>query len=223
MNLSKVPKLKGKPMNVQTAKLSSIVILCFLAFAVTAGTCSAQGWSRKGKSEIFGAIQGMSSDTGEYSFPERFPVRFDMDSTTVYGIGYGYNFSDHWNLNTDLLFGTADTDIQTISNARFVTIESKDMDYVLWDVNVDYNFLKGRLTPLVTGGIGLVNFSIVTTSAVGEVHESDFSYNLGAGVRWDATDNIFLKLIYRTTWTELDGADNDQRYDGVNFSVAYMF
>jgi opacity protein-like surface antigen len=210
-------------MNVRTAKLFNIMVLCLFVLAVTAGICSAQEWSRKGKSEIFGTIQGFSGDTIDYSFPDRLPVRFDLDSTTLYGFGYGYNFTDHWNLNTDLLFGTADTDVQTISRSSYVTVETKDMDYVLWDVNLDYNFLKGRLTPLVTGGIGLVNFSIVTSSNAGEVHESDFSCNLGAGVRWDVRDNIFMKLMYRTTWTEADNADNNQRFDGVNFSLAYMF
>jgi opacity protein-like surface antigen len=211
--------LKGRPMNVQTTKLSKITILSFLIFTVTASICSAQERGRKGKSELFGAIQTMAGDTVEYSFQDRLPVTFDMDDTIVYGIGYGYNLTDHWNINTDLLFGTADTDVQVSRT----TVETKDMDYFLWNVNVDYNILKGRFTPLVTGGLGLMNFSIKTTSDVGEVHESDFSCNLGAGFRWDVRDNIFLKVIYRATWTELDNADNDQMFDGVSLSVAYMF
>jgi opacity protein-like surface antigen len=211
--------LKGRPMNVETTKLSKITILSLLIFTVTANICIAQKSGRKGKSELFGAIQSMSGDTVEYSFSDKLPVRFDIDSTTVYGIGYGYNLTDNWNINTDLLFGTADTDVQVVRT----TVETEDMDYVLWDINVDYNILKGRFTPLVTGGMGLMNFSIKTTSDAGEVHESDFSYNLGAGFRWDVTDNLLLKLIYRATWTELNNADNDQMFDGVSFSAAYMF
>jgi opacity protein-like surface antigen len=216
--------LKGRPMNVQTTKLSTITIIILLVFTMTASLCSAQEWSRKGKSELFGTIQMMGSDTIEYSYPDalpldRLPVTFDLDSTNVYGIGYGYNLSDHWNINSDLLFGSTDTDVKIVD----VTVETVDMDYVLWDINVDYNIFKSRFTPLVTGGIGLMNFSIKTTSDAGEVHESDFSSNLGAGVRWDIRDNLLLKVIYRSTWTEVHNADNDQRFDGVNVSVAYMF
>jgi len=216
--------LKGRPMNVQTTKLSTITIISLLVFAMTANLCSAQEWSRKGKYELFGTLQMVGSETVEFSYPDALPldalpVTFDMDSTNVYGVGFGYNLSDHWNINTDLLFGSVDTDVKIVD----VTVETADMDYVLWDINVDYNIFKSRFTPLVTGGIGLMNFSINTTSDAGEVHESDFSYNLGAGVRWDVKDNLLLKVIYRATWTEVHNADNDQRFDGVSVSVAYMF
>ena len=207
-------------MNVKMTKLSTIIIISLLVFTMTASICSAEEYSRKGKAELFGAIQEMGSEEVEYPFTHILPVTIDIDSTTVLGIGYGYNLTDHWNVNTDLLFGSADADVQ-ISG---LTVETEDMDYILWDINVDYNILKRRLTPLVTGGIGLMDFGIDTTAlGVGKVHESNFSYNLGAGIRWDVKDNLLLKVIYRSTWTELRDADADQRYDGVSVSVAYMF
>ena len=207
-------------MNVKMTKLSTIIIISLLVFTMTASICSAEEYSRKGKAELFGAIQKMGSEEVEYPFTHILPVTIDIDSTTVLGIGYGYNLTDHWNVNTDLLFGSADADVQ-ISG---LTVETEDMDYILWDINVDYNILKRRLTPLVTGGIGLMDFGIDTTAlGVGKVHESNFSYNLGAGIRWDVKDNLLLKVIYRSTWTELRDADADQRYDGVSVSVAYMF
>ena len=211
-------------MNVQTTKLSTITIISLLVFTMTASLCNAQEWSRKGKTEFFGTYHKMSSETIEYSYPEALPkdvlpVNVDMDNTNVYGIGFGYNISDHWNINTGLLFGSADTNVKIVD----VTVETPDMEYILWDINVDYNILKSRLTPLVTAGIGLVDFSIDTTTHVGKVHESNSSYNLGAGVRWDITDNFLLKVIYRATWTEVHNSDSDQKFDGVSVSVAYMF
>ena len=216
--------LKGRPMNVQTTKLSTITIISLLVFTMTASLCSAQEWSRKGKSELFGTIQTMASEKVEYSYPDGLPldvlpVKFDMDSTYLYGFGFGYNLSDHWNINTDLLFGSADTDVKIID----VTVETAEMDYVLWDINIDYNIFKSRFTPLVTGGIGLMDFGIDTTTHAGKVHESNYSSNLGAGVRWDIRDNLLLKVIYRSTWTEVNKADNDLRFDSVSLSVALMF
>ena len=119
-----------------------------------------------------------------------------------------------------MLFGSADTDVK-VGNTK---VKTADMDYILWDINIEYNIWKSRFTPLVTCGIGLMDFAIDTTATgVEKVHESNFSSNLGAGVRWDIKDNLLLKLIYRSTWTEVHNADNDQRYDGVSLSVAYMF
>ena len=207
-------------MNIKTSKLSTIAIISLLVFTWTASVCSAQGWSRKGKTELFGTIQMIGSEEIKYSFTDILPVTLDMDSTAVYGIGYGYNITDHWNINTDLLFGSADTDVKIVNT----TAETKDMDYVLWNLNLDYNIWKSRFTPLVTGGIGIMDFGIdTTTPGVMEVHESNFSYNLGAGIRWDIKDNLLVKLMYRSTWTEFDDANQDLQYDSFCLNVAYMY
>jgi len=207
-------------MNIKTSKLSTIAIISLLVFTMTASICSAQGWSRKGKNELFGTIQLIGSEEIKYSFSDIQPVKLDIDSAPIYGIGYGYNITDNWNINTDLLFGSADTDVKIVNT----TAETKDMDYVLFDINLDYNIWKSRFTPLVTGGIGIMDFGIDTTATgVEKVHESNFSYNFGAGVRWDVKDNLLLKVIYRSTWTELDDANDDLQYDNFSLSVAYMY
>lgn len=204
-------------MKIEKSKLYTILVI--LLALMMLNVCSADDWSRKGKTEIFGTVQQMEGDKAEYHYPDTLPVVLDIDETRVYGIGLGYNLDNHWNINTDILFGSADTDVKIINT----TVETQDMDYVMWDINLDYNILKGRFTPLVTGGIGLMDVGIDTTARTGEIHETDFSYNLGAGVRWDIQDNILLKLIYRSTWIEIDGSEDDQRLDGINFSFAYMF
>ncbi|MFX0201530.1 MAG: porin family protein [Candidatus Hodarchaeota archaeon] len=207
-------------MNIKTSKLSTIAIISLLVFTMTAGVCSAQGWSRKGKTELFGTIQMIGSEEIRYTITDMLPVNLDIDSAAIYGIGYGYNITDHWNFNTNLLFGSADTDVKI----NKTTAETEDMDYILFDINLDYNFWKSRFTPLVTGGIGIMDFSIDTTAiGVGDVDESNFSYNLGAGIRWDIEDNLLLKVMYRSTWTELDDADDEMQYDSFGLSVAYMY
>jgi len=211
--------LKGRLMNVQTTKLSTITILCLLVFTVTTGLCSAQEWSRKGKTELFGTIQMLGGDEVDYSFTDELPVTLDLDGGNIYGIGLGYNMTDHWNLNTDLLFGSADADVKISGDKA----GSEKMDYILWDINLDYNIWKERFTPLVTGGIGFMDFGIDIGGNVGEVDEIDFSYNLGAGVRWDVRDDLLLKLIYKSTWTELHDADGKQQFESFNLSVAYMY
>ena len=137
--------------------------------------CSAQEWSRSGKKEIFGVLDLMDAE-GE-----------DLD---FYGVGLGYNIDDHFNLNTDIVFGSVG-----------------DWDLYWWHVNLDYNILEDRLTPVVSGGLGFV------FNAWG----GEFAYNVGAGGRYDITDNIFVKAMYKFTWI------SDVDVDGVYIGIGYMF
>ena len=211
-------------MKVRTKKLSSNIILCMFAFILTPAICNAQVYSRKGKSEIFSKIQTVDSMDVKNDYWGWNNIGFEFDSTYIYGIGFGTNTTDHWNLNLDFLFGNTD--------AKFVASGmpwpySYDTDYFLCNFNVDYNMLSDRLTPLVTAGIGFAKIDMETGySGYGystSVSESNFSYNLGAGGRWDITDNILIKLIYRVTWTQFEDANDKQAFSGVALSIAYMF
>ena len=220
-------------MKVHTKKFSTIIILSLLAFVMTSAVCSAQGYSRSGKTEIFGMVQMVGST--EIMFDEIIPVfgtvewGFELDSTTIFGIGMGMNATDHWNVNTDLLFGRADGNVEIAGIAIPSSLIAIDADYFLWNVNVDYNFLADPLTPLVTAGVGLAKIDIEASAPLvpgaGSISESEtnFSYNIGAGGRWDITDNILIKLIYRMTWTQIKDANDKQNFNGVALSVAYMF
>ncbi len=213
-------------MKVHTQKLSTIVIVSLLAFVMTSAVCSAQDYSRSGKMELFGMLQTVSSWDMKFDFGGGLPNNsgWDLDSTTLYGLGFGVNPTDHFNVNMDLLFGNSDGEFVIPGVA--VPAHSTDADIFLWDLNVDYNILASRLTPLVTAGIGLANIS-VDTSIPGVVNssadETNFSYNVGVGGRWDITDNILVKLVYRITWTEIEDSNDKQDFSGVALTVAYMW
>jgi opacity protein-like surface antigen len=83
--------------------------------------------------------------------------------------------------------------------------------------NDHLNILKSRLTPLVTGGVG---FIMLTDNGVSE---TDFSYNLGVGGRWDITASIALRVIYRSTWARLEDSDDPSRFGGVTANLIFMF
>jgi opacity protein-like surface antigen len=137
------------------------------------------------------------------------------------------NLTDNWNFNFDFLYGN--TDAKFVASGMPTSPYSYDTDYFLCDFNVDYNILPDRLTPLVTAGIGVATIDMdAGYPGYGYSHhlsagESNFSYNIGAGARWDITDNILIKLIYRVTWTQLEDANDNQAFSGVGLSIAYMF
>jgi len=198
-------------MKVHDTRFLTIVILSLLVFAMTSALCSAQQWSRLDRSQIYGIFQTMNGDKSTVKPDE---IKVEVHDTDVYGIGLGYDFTEKWNLNTDFLFGT----INTTGAPEGAKEEIKlSPSLFIWDVNLDYNFWKHRFSPLLTGGIGCFYFS------GDDYDEADFSYNLGAGLRWDARDYLFIKAIYRLTWTKMVDTEDRILLDGISLGIGYMY
>jgi len=174
----------------------------------------AQEWTRAGKGEIFVLGQNMSGDT-----TTGLGIKLELDDTTVFGIGMGLN-GKHFNFNWDLFFGSTDI----IGSGAGPTLTA-DTDLLGMDFNLDYNILKSRFTPLITGGIGFINFSGTWRGGYRTTifDETDFSYNVGAGFRWDVTNHFLVKAVYRATWTKLEDTDNSILLDGIGVSIGYVF
>ncbi len=194
-----------------TKRCSAILFLLLLAALYT--TAGAHEFERGGRFELYGTYQHMNGDT---ITPYAFGSAVKFDNSSLYGLGFGFNFTDNFNLNTDFLFGTSDAEINTFWGPATV-----DTELTLWNVNLDYNILKERLSPFISGGIGLFN----THADVwfDSIDDTDFSYNIGAGIRWDATDNLFIKAKYRWTYIEFDHSDDTPRFEGLSISIGWMF
>ncbi len=137
-------------------------------------------------------------------------IDMKISDSSVYGVGLGINLTDNFNLNTDFLFGI--TDIDATDTYEEISV-SGDSNLSLWNINLDYYVFKDRLTPMVTAGFGFVNFS---SNFMGfNFDETDFSYNFGVGARWDATDNLFVKALYKWTFTKLKDTDSGITFDGL--------
>ncbi len=173
-----------------TRQLLTIIVFSLVIFVMISPICTAQEWSRKGKGELFGLGQSMSGDT-----TSGLGITMKLGDTTVGGFGFGYNYNDNLNLNWDMFFGSTE-----ITNKGFGVTLKSDSTLIGLDLNLEAYILKSRFTPMLIGGIGWINFS-------GDVegfpfNETDFSYNFGAGFRWDITDHLLIKGIYRSTSTK---------------------
>jgi len=198
--------------------LCRCVVLSLLLVFTASSVCPAKAWSRRKRAELFGIVGPMSGDETEY---EDLSADVEFDDTVLGGFGYGYNLDDHFNINTELLFGSTDIDGQAIGIPL-----GGDADILIWNVNADYNFFKGRFTPVISGGIGIVRLDgdLEAPGVPSErFDEANFSYNLGAGLRWDLEQNIHMKAMYRWLWTELEEADNQMHFDGLYFAVGVLF
>lgn len=192
--------------------LLAVVLAILATLALTSPVCSAEEWSRKGKSEIYVLGQSMGGDT-----TTGLGATMELDDSTAWGFGYGTNFSDNLNLNMDMFFSSKDMAFKMGSYK-----DKGSANLLGFDVNLDVNILKGRFTPVITGGIGFIDFSGDWEKGF-PFEETDFSYNVGGGFRWDVTNHFLVKAIYRATWTEMEDTDKSVLFDGIALSIGYIF
>ncbi|MEN8221083.1 MAG: outer membrane beta-barrel protein [Pseudomonadota bacterium] len=194
-----------------TGWLSSIVASALLAATPLA---YAEQATRKEKHEFFLTAQSISGDTNPASSFE-----VEIGDTNFFGIGIGHNFTSKVNANFELFIG--DTELAT-KRLGFDTKDSADA----WSlgVNVDYNILNTRLTPVITVGGGWLSFSGDFSSNSGaDFSETDLYYTIGAGVRWDVTKNWFIKVLYKTTSAGLGGIDDRFQLNGISLNLGYAY
>ena len=202
-------------------KLQLIGFVFFIIFIMSANICSAQGgheWIRYGKGEFFAFVQNIDGDENTL---DSFPIKAEIEDTFIGGLGFGYNVNDHININSDIWFGPSDINI-IFPLAEFEV----DVSLFGMNFNVDYNLLKKRFTPLVTGGIGFIYlYEYGGGDPANFINDSQasVSYNLGAGFRWDIYHDLMIKAVYKYHWTEFDDFKDKIKLNGFYMSIAYTF
>ena len=90
------------------------------------------------------------------------------------------------------------------------------------NLNAEYNFLRGRFSPLLRAGLGL--YDITDNAGYWTTYgETDFSWNVGGGFRWNATDHLVLKLVGGASWTELKNSSSTAQFGFVTLSIGASF
>jgi len=171
-----------------------------------------------------GSKASIDDDLGlALSFVYRFNARFEL----LFGLD--------WN-NVDYNFNIR-PDTGGLSFQGHGTLES-------WAprVGVNINVLKGDFTPYVTGGVGWAwidtnipdsppyqscwwdpwyGYWCGTFQSTRSVDQ--MTYNFGAGLRWDFSPEIVLRLGYEKHWIELDEANSAPGFDQIKFTVAAKY
>ncbi|HVR37165.1 MAG TPA: outer membrane beta-barrel protein [Methylomirabilota bacterium] len=204
--------------------------MTLIAILLMPALADAQYLGRSGSLDIYGTGGYMDGDTARYS---DFGVRLDVDGTAVGGIGAAYHFTDHVSLGFELRFG------EMRISSRGASPDTAD-DFAVADgrLNVEYQVLATRFTPVLAGGIGFFSFShydddvICFTDSTGRSfcfydtthrYEVNFAGNVGVGFRWDVTDHLFLKVMGGSTWTRLEDSDGHVRFDHITASIGASF
>jgi opacity protein-like surface antigen len=186
-------------------------------------------FSRSGRFELFGVGQYSAAGSGD-------EVELDVDGFSVPvtygaywggGLGVGYNFTDHWNLNFTFTGGSVEARTQ-LNGASGPALESTALA-LSWSVQMDYNFLADPFTPLLTVGLTVDDFADTVASRAGFIRELDYFQSMiglggGAGVRWELSDHWFLKAVYRGYYRfGLVDLEGEEFVHGAVVSLGYQF
>lgn len=181
-------------------RLCLIILLMVLNLIMVYRSCDAQIF------EAYGIIQQLGGDKTT-SLGEVLKIADNVAG----GFGAGFSVSNVC-ANIDFIFGST-----TISSKA----KELDVQLFLFDANVDYSLLKKSISPVITAGIGSVNFSDSNIQA-SEFSEADFSYNLGVGMRVLLKNHYLIKALYRSTWTRIKNTDDNVQFPGFSIQLGYV-
>ncbi len=173
-------------------------------------------FSRAGKLELAAFGQSLTGGNTVSGFGGAASLK--LDSGYGGGLALGYNLTDHFNVNTEIVGSALDVKL----NALGVPL-SPHATLLGWNVNLDYNILKSRFTPLITGGVGLTRIFGDFQVAGSEFAETDLSWGVGGGARWDITDRWFMRAVYRANWTLMKDTDSAPMTHTVTLGVGFKF
>jgi len=195
------------------------------------------GGDRAGKWDGYVVLGGAAPQTAEYHDIDAtgLDTHVEIDTHVQGGVGIGYNLNQFWNVNFELLMAAPDFHVTSPELSGSIT----DTVYMgSGKLNLDWNILPGRFTPLVSAGIGFVTLTVNDPNDYVECYpdywwgyvcyestqtEAAFTWNVGGGVRLDLGHNLFVKAVAGVEWWLLDQAHNLPYSIFGNLSVGMTF
>ena len=203
--------------------MTAAKLVLLTAALLAAASASAQSSRRAGTNEVYFAPQ--FTDGKSYSFDGGSTARTDT------GVGFLLGFARNMNSNVSagLEIAWSEQDyranvqpgVGNIDTAKQIsgTIESRTLRFF-----GSYNFLSSNLTPLVTAGLGWTYIDTNIPAGLPEFFcwyypwygqycgayvptetTTKFSYNLGAGVRYDFGKGV-ARLLVNQQWVDFGGS-----------------
>jgi opacity protein-like surface antigen len=170
--------------------------------------------------------------------------RASLDDDLGLALYFGYRFSPRLELSFGLDWNTVDYKVN-VRSADFagVSFDSNgDLESFTPWVGVNFNFLETDLTPYVKASVG---WAFIDTNipdgppqsacwwdpwfgyACGTWQDTrnidELTYSAGAGVRWDVSPVITLRLGYEHRWLEFDKADGTPGFDMLKFAITTRY
>lgn len=165
-----------------------------------------------------------------------------IDSTAGWGLSFAWNWTDNWNVSYRFLSTSPKyTALVVPQEAEIVPqeIEHK-MSKQSHQLNLTYNFSRKAFTPFLSAGIGYGKIDSNVPSAPPQTgcwwdpwwgyicvadwktySTSGFTYNIGAGLRWDISNFLYSKASYVREFMNVDNGSID--FDTAIFELGLIF
>lgn len=167
----------------------------------------------------------------------------DINSSASWGLSAAWNWTGNWNLSYRFMLDKPGyTAIYVPDDPDLDEAEIRDhkMTKTSHQFNVTYNFSKKAFSPFLEAGIGYTKLNSNIPNAPPEVgcwwdpwwgyicvsdwqtyETSGFSYNFGAGLRWDVNDSIFTKAAYSREYVDVN--NGSIHFDMAILELGLMF
>jgi opacity protein-like surface antigen len=167
--------------------------------------------------------------------------RATIESDWGFGFGLAYNFSNHLALGGELTWNDAGyraTIAPGPGNPGSSFNLAGTLETSTLRMNATWNFLATSFTPFVTGGIGAtwVDTNIPngptqcwvdpwygTYCDTPTRSNTYFSYNAGAGLRWDVNRDFFLRGVYTRQWLDVGGGAGSPAFDQFRIDFGFRY
>lgn len=149
----------------------------------------------------------------------------DVDSDVGYGAGFAYNLNPRFAIGFDFLYLKPDYTAVFNTDQSGTLALSHEMTVFNGQLNGIWNFMDGPFTPFVLAGIGWTHvdsnvadgppvtgcwwdpwWGYICESFYDTYEETRFSYGVGAGLRYEFRNKMFVKGSFNHL--ELDGGGN---------------
>lgn len=157
----------------------------------------------------------------------------DIDSSIGWGFFLGWNWTENINLSYRFMLNKPKYEATLIPDdlENSPVITNYKMSKMSNQFNATYNVLKRPFTPFISAGIGYTKldsnipkglesaacwwdawYGYICATDWNTYKTSEFTYNVGVGVRWDFSDFFFTKAAYTREFLSLDKGSLDFDY-----------
>lgn len=154
----------------------------------------------------------------------------EIDSSLGFGFGIGWNWTEYVNLSYRFSLNKPDYTAVIVPDdpEQVPQVVSYTMSNYSNQFNVTYNILRGRFTPFIQAGIGWTKLDSNIPEQPPQVDcwwdpwwgyicindwktykTSQFTYNVGVGLRWDINGALFLRGSYNREFISLDNGNTN--------------
>lgn len=216
---------------------TSIVFLCgFLSHGLAADLDSPSNRSDRWEA----SFQTRFLDSINIGFEGGAEANFNDD--VGWAVGLGYNYTEHWAFNFDFSWNNVDyagTRIDSIGNPQTVSGSIFTSSTSFGGI---YHFSAKRFTPFIGASMGWTYidtnipngvpqticwydpwWGYICDTSVPTKTSTSFSYGTMLGLRFDITEDVFLRGSVGKQWIDYDNTTGTPDFTSYRFDIGFMF